>query len=341
MRTPPSVRWVVRQRVAAISAVVVAAGLLLGVTSSAGAAPAPTLSQVEAKIRSLEIKSAQLDQQYAQVRQEAKETNQRLKLIDRQIAVDSGHFAALKQLIDLIAVSDYEEGNINSSIAMLTSGNAQQILNRSSILLELSRANTAQIDQFLAATKQLTDAQQLAQRTKVGILELKASLAKRRAAMTKLEGQEDALLAKLQPAQQAGAQPGSGGSSSRVADPLPTGTQAEKAVKFAYDQLGCPYVYGGTGPCADGYDCSGLTQAAWAYAGVSIPRTSYEQWDDLTSVSLADLQPGDILVFLDGGHVGLYVGDNKLIDAPHTGLDVELVSFSGWYRDNLVGVVRP
>jgi len=323
-----------------MAAVVVAGGLLFGVAGSASATRTLTPAQVQAKLKVLEVKSAQLDQQYAQVRQELAATNQRLTLIDRQIANDSSHFAALKKLIELIAVSDYEDGNLNSSLALLTSGNAQQILNRSSILLELSDANSAQIDQFLAATRQLTNAQQLAQRTKVGILQLKRSLLKRKATMDGLVNTETQLLADLSPAQQAAAGPGAGGTST-AKDPLPTTTQAEKAVKFAYDALGCPYVYGGTGPCSEGYDCSGLTQAAWAYAGVSIPRTSYEQWDDLTSVSLANIQPGDILVFLDGGHVGLYVGDNKLIDAPHTGLDVELVSFTGWYRSNLNAIVRP
>jgi peptidoglycan DL-endopeptidase CwlO len=340
VRTPPSVRWIVRQRVAAGTVVVVAAGLILGVTGSAGAAPTPTISQVEAKIRSLESKSAQLDQQYAQVRQQLAQTNQRLALINKQIAADASHFASLQKLIESIAVSDYESGNLNSSLAMLTSGNAQQILNRSSILLELSNANSAQIDQFLAATRQLTNAQQLAQRTKVGILQLKHDLLKRKATMAKLTSQQNALLASLQPAQQATLTAGSGGTT-HANDPLPTATQAEKAVKFAYGALGCPYVYGGTGPCGSGYDCSGLTQAAWAYAGVSIPRTSYDQWNQLTSVSLANIQPGDILVFLGGGHVGLYVGGNKLIDAPHTGLDVELIPFSGWYRSELVGIVRP
>jgi peptidoglycan DL-endopeptidase CwlO len=323
-----------------MAAVVVAGGLLFGVSGSAGAAPVLTPAQVEAKLKKLEVKSNQLDQQYAQVRQELAATNKRLTLINAQITNDQGHFAALKKLIELIAVSDYEDGNLNSSIALLTSGNAQQILNRSAILLELSNANTAQIDQFLAATKQLTNAQELAQRTKVGILELKRSLTKRKATMDTLVNQETQLLADLSPAQAATVGPGAGGTTG-AKDPLPTTTQAEKAVKFAYDALGCPYVYGGTGPCADGYDCSGLTQAAWAYAGVSIPRTSYEQWDSLTSVSEADIQPGDILVFLDGGHVGIYVGGGKLIDAPHTGLDVELVSFSGWYKANLNAIVRP
>jgi cell wall-associated NlpC family hydrolase len=80
---------------------------------------------------------------------------------------------------------------------------------------------------------------------------------------------------------------------------------------------------------------------AWLSAGVSIPRTSYEQLDGLPQVSLGSEQPGDILVFIGGAHVGIYVGGGKLIDAPHTGADVELVPLSGWYLSNLYAIVRP
>ncbi len=121
----------------------------------------------------------------------------------------------------------------------------------------------------------------------------------------------------------------------------PTATQAEKAVAFAYDQLGCPYVYGGTGPCSSGFDCSGLTMEAWLSAGVSIQRTSYEQLDSLPRVSIGSEEPGDILVYAGGSHVGIYVGGGKLIDAPHTGADVELVPMSGWYSSELYAIVRP
>ena len=114
-----------------------------------------------------------------------------------------------------------------------------------------------------------------------------------------------------------------------------------KAVQFAYAELGCPYVFGGTGPCGSGFDCSGLTMSAWAAAGVSIPRTSEEQWASLPHVSTSDLQPGDILVYNGAGHVGIYVGGGMLIDAPHTGLDVEKVALSGWYLQTLNGAVRP
>ena len=119
-------------------------------------------------------------------------------------------------------------------------------------------------------------------------------------------------------------------------------TGAAKAVAFAFDQIGCPYVYGGTGPCNSGFDCSGLVQAAWQYAGISIPRTSYDQWSSLPRVSTSELAPGDILIFYSGAsHVGLYVGNGYMIDASHSGVPVQKVSLAGYYSSNLIGAVRP
>ena len=131
---------------------------------------------------------------------------------------------------------------------------------------------------------------------------------------------------------------GAGGSTT-ASDPVPTSSQAGKAVAYAYSKLGDPYVYGATGPST--FDCSGLVQAAWAYAGVSIPRTTYEQVAALPAVSTSDLQPGDLLFFDGDGHVGIYVGGNELIDAPQTGEDVEKVPLSGWYAANLDSAARP
>jgi cell wall-associated NlpC family hydrolase len=346
VHTPPSVRRIVRQGVAAVTVSVFAAGLLIGVSASASAKPTPTLSQVQAKLKSLQTQADKLDQQYAQAQQALQSADQRLQLVNREIALDSGRFAALRQAITRIAVTAYEDGNLNSSVALLTSGNPQQILDQSSILLELSASNDAQINQFLAAARQLTGTQLLAQRTKDGISQLKASLGKRRAVLNKLVSNEQALVNQLTPAQQVGLGAG-GGQSGGIKYTGPTSTQAEKAVAFAYSKVGCPYTFGGTGPCGAGYDCSGLTMTAWAYAGVTIPRVSYDQEGSLPRVDLASgdvtkyLQPGDILGFAGNSHVGLYVGGGKLIDAPHTGLNVELISLSGWYLSELDSAVRP
>lgn len=118
-----------------------------------------------------------------------------------------------------------------------------------------------------------------------------------------------------------------------------TGTAA-KAVSYARAQLGKPYVYGATGP--NSFDCSGLTLAAWRAAGVSIPRTSQAQWSGLTHISPSNVRPGDIVVYKGAGHVGLYIGGGKIIEASRPGAPVRIAPWrSGWYASNFVGVVRP
>jgi cell wall-associated NlpC family hydrolase len=204
------------------------------------------------------------------------------------------------------------------------------------------------MSQFLAAAHQLSGAQQLASRTKQAKAALKAKLASQKNTLQKLISQEQTLLNQLTPAQQQAVGPGGGVPTGPMPKPGPTGGQkpppvsgaAGKAVDFAFAQLGCPYVFGGTGPCPNGFDCSGLTQAAWAAAGVSIPRTSEEQWAGLTHIPEADIQPGDILEFNGLGHVALYIGGGMLIDALHSGVPVEKVPFSGWYTQTFDGALR-
>jgi len=120
--------------------------------------------------------------------------------------------------------------------------------------------------------------------------------------------------------------------------PTPVSGAAGQAVAYAYAQLGCPYVYGGNGPCNSGYDCSGLMQQAWSSAGVSIPRISYDIMSQLTAVSTHSLEPGDILGMYGNGHVGMYVGNGMMIDAPVPGQNVEKIAVPWGAVD---GAVRP
>ncbi len=97
--------------------------------------------------------------------------------------------------------------------------------------------------------------------------------------------------------------------------------RASAAISFAMSKVGGPYVYGGTGP--RGYDCSGLMQAAWASAGVSLPRTAREQFGAGTPVSTSSLQPGDLVFYYSGiSHVGMYIGNGKIVHAanPRSGI---------------------
>ncbi|WP_203568647.1 C40 family peptidase [Aestuariimicrobium ganziense] len=109
-------------------------------------------------------------------------------------------------------------------------------------------------------------------------------------------------------------------------DPNATVSKASVAVKYAYAQVGKPYVYGATGPSA--YDCSGLTGASWKSAGVSVSRTSYGQLSTLPAVSKSNLRPGDIVGFYSGSHVGIYVGSGYVIHASRPGVPVKKVAMS-------------
>jgi peptidoglycan DL-endopeptidase CwlO len=304
----------------------------------ASGAPQPTVTQIQQKLNKLNAKADKLDEQFDQAQQELTSANQRLALVNKQAARYLVTFNTMRTEVAQIAAQQFENSALTTPEALLTSGDPQEILNQSSILTELSSSNRSEMRQYFAAARRLEGAQQSAQRAKDAIAALKTKLAGQKTTLKKAIAQQQTLLAQLSPAQNTGL--GAGGSTVGQFTG-PTNTQAEKAVAFAYNALGCPYVFGGTGPCGSGYDCSGLTMEAWASAGVSIERTSEEQWASLPHVSTSALEPGDILVFSGAGHVGIYVGNNMLIDAPHTGLDVEKVALTGWYLSNLDGAVRP
>ena len=125
--------------------------------------------------------------------------------------------------------------------------------------------------------------------------------------------------------------------------PLPAGT-AGKVIAYAEAQLGKPYQWGATGP--DTYDCSGLTMMAYRAAGITIPRTSQQQWAYGPQIPASQAQPGDLVFFAgadgtmtDPGHVGIVTGHDTMIDAPKTGQVIREESFSG--STDLVGFTRP
>ena len=314
------------------------AAAVTGIGGSAAALPQPTVAQVQARLNALNSKAAHLGQQYDQVLQQLSVADQRLKVLTKETAGYRATFDAMRLQIGRIAAVAYEQGGASSPVALLTSQSPQQVLDQSSILTELSIANSSQISQYRAASRQLLSAQQAAAQGRASILQLKRTLAKRIAVLNKMKKQAENLLASLQPSQRVGIGPGGGGKASYHG---PTSTPAQKAVAFAYNAIGCPYVYGATGPCGAGYDCSGLMMAAWASAGISIPRVSWDQMASLQAVSLSNIQPGDILGFAGNSHVGMYVGNGWLIDAPVPGANVEKVQLSGWYQSNLDGAVRP
>ncbi|MHC0433562.1 C40 family peptidase [Streptomyces sp. O3] len=112
-----------------------------------------------------------------------------------------------------------------------------------------------------------------------------------------------------------------------TAAPAPSSSRTAQAIAYARNAVGSPYVWGATGPNA--FDCSGLTQAAYRSAGVSLPRTTYTQVNAGRRVSRSELAPGDLVFFYSGlSHVGLYIGNGQMIHAPNPSSPVKVSPIS-------------
>ncbi len=110
------------------------------------------------------------------------------------------------------------------------------------------------------------------------------------------------------------------------------------AVGIAMQYLGTPYVWGGASP--GGFDCSGFVMYVYGKLGLSLPHYTGSLYGMGSPVSRSELQPGDLVFFNGLGHVGIYMGGNQMIHAPHTGDVVKISSLTGWYASTYVGARR-
>ena len=120
----------------------------------------------------------------------------------------------------------------------------------------------------------------------------------------------------------------------------PGSSIGQRAVQIAMRYLGIPYLWGGASP-STGFDCSGLTMYVFAQLGVQLPHYAASQYTMGVAVSRDQLQPGDLVFFHGLGHMGMYIGNDQFIHAPHTGDVVKISSLSDpWYASTWVGARR-
>ena len=117
-------------------------------------------------------------------------------------------------------------------------------------------------------------------------------------------------------------------------------TAGQRAATIALKAVGVPYRWGGSSPTS-GFDCSGLVYWAYGRLGVNVPHSSYALFDLGRPISPSRMKAGDLLFFYGLGHVGIYIGRGRMIHAPHSGTNVQVVSLRGSsYGGRLVGVRR-
>ena len=325
-----------------------ASGVAVYAGTGAGAAPAPSITQVQKEVNSLQGKVDKITEQYDAAGEQLKAAKTKLSQVSTQANRAQQAYNKASTTLAAVAVSQYENSNSTSIAGLLTSGNPNAVLSQASLVLQVEGTHNLEAQQLLTMATELNSMKAQRQRTEKGIEDLTAQYKQQYNDMNAAYQKQKTLLNNLTAAQQAQVAAASVGGSTNSANvttaPVaytgPTSTQAGQAVAFAYAQLGKPYVWGATGP--DSYDCSGLMYAAWQSAGITLPRTTTEEWAGLPHIPMSDLQPGDLILYNGESHVAMYVGNGYIIDAPHTGAVVEkLPESTSWYADSADGAVRP
>ncbi|MFB6524686.1 NlpC/P60 family protein [Streptomyces sp. NPDC056399] len=247
-----------------------------------------------------------------------------------------------------IARDQYRGGSeFSSYLRLLLAPDPQSALDQGHLLARDSRARASAVPRLekaerqagglASASRKALDRQQtLAATQRTRRDEVRARLAEVEKLLAALSPEQLARLTELERVQTAGAQRELLDSGVLDGRRTPSGAGA-RALRFAVGQIGKPYEWGAEGP--ETYDCSGLTQQAWAAAGLEVPRTSQEQWATLPRVPLAELRPGDLVVYFPGAtHVAVYLGEGLVVQAPRPGGKVKVSPIAA---NPLIGAVRP
>ncbi|WP_433258793.1 NlpC/P60 family protein [Streptosporangium sp. CA-135522] len=308
--------------------------LLLPVGGSAFAEPKPTIAQAKKKLDKLNDQADKVVEKYNQASEKWKKARKKYQTLNGDLARQNAKVAGLREELVTMAVSSYQLGGVSSWEGLISQPSFGTLLSGLAMVDQMSASRAQSLEAFDAANKTLRDNRDKA---KVALSEADATrdeLAAEKTKADKMVKVQTKLLRKL------GAYRTGDPNSAGIKYNGPASGNAKAALDFAFAQIGKPYQYGGTGP--GGWDCSGLVQASWRSGGVSLPRTTWEQWGWGASrkVSLSDLQAGDLIFSSGLGHVGLYAGNGQIVHAPQTGDVVKVVPLSS-YGGRLVGAVRP
>lgn len=315
-----------RTRVTVLTATA-AAAVALSSHSAVAAPAAPDKDEVKSKVDALYEEAEQATEKSNGARERQQELEKEIARLQDAVARDQGELNDLRNTLGSLATAQYRGGGIDPSVALLLSGDPETYLDKASTLQQLSGRQLEAIARIQAKQRALALQRQEAAGKLADLDATRKELgAKKKAAQDKLaEAQtllntlsaQDRARLKEEEARQSAA-------GRKAAPAVSTSGRAGAALAAAKTKLGSAYIMGATGPSA--YDCSGLTQWAYAQAGVGISRTTYTQANDGTRIGRSQLQPGDLVFFYDDlHHVGLYAGNNTTLHAsnPRGGVKYE------------------
>jgi cell wall-associated NlpC family hydrolase len=345
------------------------AALLVPGFAVAPASAAPNLQQVRMQVMDLQGKAEAANERYNDARNRLGGIQKQLDTLKAKAKRERKQLNEIMGSVDDLARATYTSGGIDTSLQVLLAEDPNQFLSQAAALdqvqkgqasairgsqttrLRLAQTEAAMLDKETAAKKvrsEMGDSKAEANdryRDAQAILSnLEASERRRIAAMAAAE--RSAALSAARAASAAissgsGAS-GSGASASGSSGGGFTGSgRVARVVQYGLAQVGDRYVAAASGPSA--FDCSGLTMTAWRQAGVSLPHYSRSQFSTTRRVPLSQAQPGDLVFYFGSGahHVGLYIGNGKMVHAANPSSGVLISDVMGpWYNSRFSGIGR-
>lgn len=306
-----------------------AAATGVGLTATAG--HAASVADVQAQVKLLDQQAEQATNNYDAGTEQMAALQKQVDQIQGEATTVQQSMNALVGILGPQAAAQYRSGSIDPGLELALSQSPDQYLQKVMAMNHVDQNEAAALKSLKGQQAQFKALQKEAADRLMQMQQLQSQAAAERTEILDKDKQAQALLATLTFAQQQEIMPTttSWGVTAQQIATLPTVTgRAGAAVAFAKSKLGIYYQWGGIGN--PGYDCSGLTQAAWAAAGVSLGRTTYDQVTDGYAVApiLSNLQPGDLIFYDNNTHMAIYVGNGVVVHAPSTGSRVQYASWN-------------
>ena len=315
-----------------LAAVTAALALVIPGGSSAAqtTAPKPSLATLVAQAKQLEFQINALSEQYDGLRIQLTRAQADAKIAENAAARGASALTASQQAVAQLAAENYMNSGLDPTLQALTTGNPEQFLSQASTMTELDQSSGTKVHTLSNEVSQALRAKQTADQQVAAVEALQAQMnTKKQAIDAKIDVVNGAAM------KQAMAVFTQTGNYPDIT--IPTANTVEtQALQAALTRRGDPYVWGAAGPSQ--FDCSGLVVWAFGQEGIALPHYTGDLWNSGVHVARADLEPGDLVFFFpDISHVGIYVGNGLMVDAPDFGQDVQIQPI---YWSAYVGAVR-
>lgn len=322
---------------AAILVATVTAALL-----PAAAQAQPSASEVNRRIDQAAHQLETVVERYNEIRVDLGTNQARVRALTAEMDVLEREVDSRRGRVADLAASTYRANGARPVATLLSTASAEKFVDQ----LMMASFITREQEKAVAGLRTARDRGELAHRT-VSALIIQQQIQEQHLAAQKHQIEREIQhLTQLRDRQRAAVNRSRGAAASRARAAAPSATtsrpaaasgRAGVAVAYAYAQLGKPYRWGAAGPGS--YDCSGLTLAAWAKAGVRLPHNARRQFSTVARIGRSQLRPGDLVFFYSNiQHVGIYVGDGNMIHSPRHG---ELVRFGRIDSQPIRGYGRP